>query len=212
MNKNIIIAILVVIIIAAGAALMFGQNGKTDTQINFINNDTIQNGEQVQFQLNDTKGNALSGQSVNITFNGNEKYSITTDQNGKGYLTISGENAGDYDVVADYTGDDKYNGCTAKVKITITDDVADNPATQTTGDAVANTDQYNNNTPPSPQDPDNPYQNDTPATSYFVPQYELWVSYADNTVIAAPNDEGIGLTLDQWIATYVHDYNDTQTN
>lgn len=205
MNKNLIIAILVVIIIAVGAAMIFGQNGKTDTQINFINNDTLQNGEQLQFQLNDTKGNALSGKTVNITFNGTEKYSITTDQKGKGYLTISGEDAGKYDVVTDFTGDDKYNGCTAKVTVTITNDVADNPATQLTGDSVTNTDQYNNNTPPSPQNPDNPYQNDTPPSSYFVPQYELWVSYADNTVIAAPNDLGIGLTLDQWIATYVND-------
>ena len=205
MNKNLIIAILVVIIIAAGAALMFGQNGKAETQINFLSNDTLQNGEQVQFQLNDTKGNALSGQTVNITFNGTEKYSITTDQNGKGYFTISGEDAGSYDIVTDYAGDDKYNGCTAKVTITITDDVADNPATQVTGDSVTSTDQYNNNTPPSPQDSNNTYQNDTPPSSYFVPQYELWVSYDGNIVIVAPNDVGVGLTLDEWIATYVND-------
>lgn len=205
MNRNLIIAILVIIIIAVGAALIFGQSGKTDTQIKFISDNTLQNGEQIQFQLNDTKGNALSGQKVNITFNGNEKYTITTDKDGKGYLTISGEDAGKYDVVANYTGDSKYKGCSAKVTITITNDVADNPATQLTGDAVTSTDQYNNNTPPSPQDSNNTYQNDTPPSSYFVPQYELWVSYADNTVIVAPNDVGIGLTLDQWIATYVHD-------
>ena len=54
MNKNIIIAILVVVIVAAGAALIFGQqNGKTDTQINFLNNETFQNGEQVVFGLNE---------------------------------------------------------------------------------------------------------------------------------------------------------------
>ena len=60
MNKNIIIAILVVVIVAAGAALIFGQqNGKTDTQINFLNNETFQNGEQVVFGLNDSQGKAL---------------------------------------------------------------------------------------------------------------------------------------------------------
>ena len=43
MNKNIIIAILVVIIIAGAAFFMFGQsNGKTDTQINFLGNKTLQ--------------------------------------------------------------------------------------------------------------------------------------------------------------------------
>ena len=98
MNKNIIIAILVVIIIAVGAAFVAGQYGKINTQINFINNETFQNGEQVVFELKDAQGNALSGKIVNITYNKNETYSMTTDQNGKGYLTISGEAAGKYDI------------------------------------------------------------------------------------------------------------------
>ena len=54
MNKNILIAILIVIIIALGAAFALGQfNGKTNTQIDIKNNETFQNGEQVQFQLKD---------------------------------------------------------------------------------------------------------------------------------------------------------------
>ena len=60
MNKNIIIAILVIIIIAIGATVVLGQsNGKTNTQINIINNETFQNGEQVQFELKDDKGAAF---------------------------------------------------------------------------------------------------------------------------------------------------------
>ena len=92
MNKNIIIAILVVIIIAGAAFFMFGQsNGKTGTQINFLSEKTLQNGEQIQFELKDAQGKAIASQPVNITFN-NEKYQVTTDENGKGYLTVDGEN------------------------------------------------------------------------------------------------------------------------
>ena len=101
----------------------------------------MKNGEQVQFELKDANGNAISGKSVNITFN-NEKYSVTTDQNGKGYLTISGENSGKYDITVDYAGDDKYNGCTGKLTITITEDKADSEVSNTNSSSTANT--YNN--------------------------------------------------------------------
>ena len=142
MNKNIIIAILVVIIIAAGAALMLGHqqnaNGKEATQINFLSKSSLQNGEQIQFQLKDAKGNALSGENVNMTFNNNEKYTITTDQDGKGYLTISGEDAGTYDFAVAYAGNDKYDGCDAKTKITIEEGEADEPAQDTNTNATAN--------------------------------------------------------------------------
>ena len=139
MNKNIIIAILVVIIIAGAAFFMFGQsNGKTDTQINFLGNKTLQNGEQIQFELKDAQDNVLAGQTVNITFN-NEKYQVTTDENGKGYLTVDGEEPGSYEVTVDYGGNDKYNACTGKITVTVTDGEADNPASETNNNATANT-------------------------------------------------------------------------
>lgn len=136
MNKNIIIAILIIIIIAVGAFMLLGHPaGKTATQINFLNKDNVQNGEQVKFELKDANGNPIAGATVNITFNNNEKYTVTTDSSGMGYLAINGEDAGSYDVVADYGGSDKYDACTAKVTIT----VADGAASQGSGDAVAST-------------------------------------------------------------------------
>ncbi|WP_407430961.1 Ig-like domain-containing protein [Methanobrevibacter sp.] len=207
MNKNIIIAILVVIIIAAGAAFMFGQIGKTKTEIKIINNETFQNGEAVQFELKDDKGNAIAGQTLNITYNnGTEKYSVTTDDKGKGHLMISGEKAGKYEIEISYAGNDKYAPSTAKDVITITDDLADNLAKKTPGKSVASTNDYNNKPKNNNTDqnlnntPDNPFPGD-PGT-YFIPQLELWVRSSDNVVIDAPNGKGIGLTVTEWIATY----------
>ncbi len=138
MNNKIIIAILAIIIIGAGAfAVHQFSGGKSNTSIHFLGNNTIQNGEQVQFELKDDKGNAISGQIVNITFN-KEKYSVTTDQNGKGYLTVSGESAGKYDVSVDYAGNDKYNGCSGKISITVSDDQASD-VSKTNAESTANT-------------------------------------------------------------------------
>ena len=139
MNKNIIIVLIVVIVLAAIAAFVFIQpNGKMNTQISFKSDAALQNGEQLEFELKDSQGNAISGATVNITFN-NEKYSVTTDQDGKGHLIIDGENAGKYEVSAQYGGNDKYNGCDAKTTITIEDGTADNPASQTSDNSSART-------------------------------------------------------------------------
>lgn len=203
MNKNIIIAILVVIIIAAGAAFMFGQIGKTQTEIKIINNETFQNGEAVHFELKDAQGNAIANQPLNITYNGNETYTVTTDDNGKGHLMISGEKAGKYEIEVKYAGNDKYASSSAKDVITVTDDMADNLASNISGSSVASTNDYNPK-PDSGQQlnntPDNPFPGE-PGT-YFIPQLELWVRSSDNVVIDAPSGKGIGLTVDQWIATY----------
>lgn len=187
MNKNIIIAILVVIIIAAGAAIMFGQSSaKTDTQIKFLNNDSVQNGEQVTFQLKDASGNPIAGQNVSLTYNTNETYSVVTDNDGKGYLFISGENDGKYEITANYAGNDKYNGCSAKTTINITSDAPDDAATQTSNSSAANTDTNNNN------------GGNSTSGRYYIPQYELWVE--NGVVVEGPT--GVGMSIDDWINTY----------
>ena len=201
MNKNIIIAILVVIVIAAGAALMFGHqqhaNGKVATEINFLSETNLQNGEQVQFQLKDAQGNALSGQNVNITFNSNEKYSITTDQDGKGYLTISEEDTGTYDIKVDYAGNDKYEGCSAKATITVEEGEADNPAQDTDANATANSATIDSS------DNENDNGNGTGNSSS---QYQGFngadegIQVDENGIIHAPGTQYDGMRMEDYIA------------
>jgi nitrogen fixation protein FixH len=153
MNKNIIIAILIIIIIAVVGAFVFSQqqhapDGKINTQINFLSQTTLKNGDQVQFELKDAQGAVIAGQTVTISYDdgsGNvQNYTINTDQNGKGYLTISGENAGKYTVTVSFDGNSKYNACTAKQTITIEDGTSDAEET-VSENSTANTVMYNNN-------------------------------------------------------------------
>jgi hypothetical protein len=206
MNKNIIIAILVVIIIAVGAAFVVGgQNGKTNTQLNIVNNETFQNGEQVQFQLKDDQGNAISGKTVNINFN-NQKYSITTDQNGKGYLTITGIASGKYDLEVSFTGDDKYNGCDAKASITIDTSVAaDNPAQQTSSEATVGTSE----TGSSSSSGDDDRRGGLFPQCTYNEEWGVWVD--SNGIVVCIGDGnceqmGVGLTLDMYIKMMNHEW------
>ncbi len=153
MNKNIIIAILIIIIIAVVGAFVFSQqhqaqDGKVNTQINFLSQTTLKNGDQVQFELKDAKGAVIVGQTVTISYDdgsGNiQNFAINTDQNGKGYLTISGENPGKYNVTVNFAENNKYNACTAKQSITIEEGTS-NAEETVSENSTANTVMYNNN-------------------------------------------------------------------
>ena len=192
MNKNIIIAILIIIIIAIIGAFVFSQqqantqDGKINTQISFLSQTTLKNGDQIQFELKDTSGAALAGQSVTISYDegsGNvQKYSINTDQNGKGYLTISGEEAGNCEVAVDFNGTDKYNGCSAKQTITIEDGTSETEET-VSENSTASTVMYNNNT-----DSDGSSES---SNSYY--DSELNVYYDENGKVIGGQEPGASI-------------------
>lgn len=53
MNRNILIALLIIVVLAVVGAFMFlhpqTTDGKLNTQINFVSGSTLKNGDQVQF-------------------------------------------------------------------------------------------------------------------------------------------------------------------
>ena len=128
MNRNIIIVLIVIVLIILGGLLVFSHNNiKSDTQINFLGNTSLKNGASVNFELVDAQGKALADKEISIRFEspqGTEKYSITTDSNGRGSLVINNESLGKYNLSVSFAGDDKYNSCSANETITITDETS----------------------------------------------------------------------------------------
>lgn len=192
MNKNVIFAIAVIIIIAIVGFHLFSQpeanthDGKLNTQIRFLSPPELKNGDQVQFVLKDATGAPLAGKNVTISYDygsGNvQKYSINTDQNGKGYLTISGEEAGNYDIRVDFHGTTKYNRCNAKQTITIEDGTSDAEET-VSENSTANTVMYNNNTG----------TNGSSESSNTYYDAELNVHYNENGEVIGGQDPGASI-------------------
>ena len=135
MNRKIIIALIVIFLIILAGIITFAQtNVKTDTQIDFLSNDSLKNGEKVEFQLLDAQGNPLANQNISISFGGNgqtEQLSIITDTEGKGALLINNEELGNYNVNLSYAGDDRHNPCSTSQNITIGDGSFESDATGT---------------------------------------------------------------------------------
>lgn len=123
MNRKIIVALIIIVLIILGGLIVFSQNNiKMDTQINFLSNTSLENGDSVEFELIDAQGNPIENQNITIAFQtseGIENYSIITDSQGRGSLVLNDQGSGSYNITLNYGGDDRHNGCSAKQSITI---------------------------------------------------------------------------------------------
>nr|WP_295162035.1 carboxypeptidase-like regulatory domain-containing protein [uncultured Methanobrevibacter sp.] len=123
MNRNIIIVLIVIVLIILGGLVAFSLNtAKADTQITFSSNTSLKNGDSVDFVLTDAQGNAIANQNVTILFEGNgdvERYSVITDNQGRGSLVLNDEDSGNYTITVSFAENEKYNGCSATQKITL---------------------------------------------------------------------------------------------
>ena len=198
MNRNLIIAIIAIVVIIGIGLFVFTQpstttDGKVNTELSFLSQSTLKNGDQVQFELKDASGKAIAGQNVTISYDDGsgkvQNYTIVTDDSGKGYLTLNGEAAGKYEVTLTYAGNDKYNGCSAKQSITIEDGTASDVAETTESNATANTVMYNNQT--AAQTSQNTTQSSAPTQTYY--DAELNVYYDANGRVIGGQEPGASI-------------------
>ena len=193
MNKNIIIAILIVIIIAIVAFFAFSQpattDGKLNTQINFLSQDTLKNGEQIQFELKDAQGNALANENINIEYvndGQSQNFTITTDNQGRGYLTIENEESGTRQVTVSFAGHDKYNPCNATQTITIGDTTSDVSASQDTSQNSQST----SSQPSSSDNSSSSSSSSSSSNSELNYDSDLNIYYDNNGVIKGGQNDG----------------------
>lgn len=176
MNKNILIIILIIIVLAVLGTIVFSQaNSSVDTEINFINSNNLNNGDNVTFELKDVQGNVLPNKTVNIKFvkdGQTQSFTVTTDINGRGYLTLSDEGNGACEVIVNFGGDDKYKASTATQTITIGD--ASSEGSENSTSSTSNT----QTTPNSGSSSNLNYDN------------ELNVYYDNNGVIKGGQNDG----------------------
>lgn len=135
MKRKIIIALIIIVLIILAGLISFSTGVKSDTQITFLNNASLENGDQVEFELKDAQGNVLADQEVSITFEGNgekQNFTITTDSQGRGALVLNDEEDGNYTITVNYDGDEKHNGCSANQLITIGDASKSSDSSQST--------------------------------------------------------------------------------
>jgi hypothetical protein len=105
--KNIVIAIVIVLIIAMGAYLYI-QGNSHNTKVDVISNSTLQNGDVVEIELNDEYRNVYPGESVHIKILDDSgwanNYDVVTDDEGQGSVVLSTYENGNYTIHTIYNG------------------------------------------------------------------------------------------------------------
>ena len=185
----IIIAIFIILVVAVGIfAFMLphdnNQDGKLTTEINFLSEENLKNGEAVQFELKDSNGNVIANDNVTIQFEEdgkNQTYSIITDSEGRGELVLNNELPGSYNVYVSYNGSAKYYGCIASQTINIENGVAqasdeDGSTGFIASNSSAGTSLYNGNSSGS-------------SNLHYDSQFNFY--YDDNGVIRGGENDGM---------------------
>ncbi|WP_406536826.1 hypothetical protein [Methanobrevibacter sp.] len=106
-KKIAIIAVVVILIVAAGAFAYISMT-KADTKIEIICNGTVKNGDYISVVLKDNYRNVIPEQVIDLKILDDSgwahKYNVTTDDLGRGYIQLAGFDNGNYTVHATFNG------------------------------------------------------------------------------------------------------------
>lgn len=120
--------IVVIAIISVGMVMGVSDTSKTDTKLKIKASSPIHEGDKIKIKLMDANNTTISNKTVNVTLkdenNESYNYSVTTNDKGVAKLKLD-KGAGEYEVICNFTGDDKYNPCNKTIKITIEEEVVE---------------------------------------------------------------------------------------
>ena len=105
--KNIVIAVVILLIIALGA-YMYIQANAHNTKVEVISNDTLKNGDMVQIVLKDEYRNVYPNEPVHIKILDDsgwaDNYDVVTDADGEASVVLSTFENGNYTIHTNYNG------------------------------------------------------------------------------------------------------------
>ncbi len=106
-SKNIVIAVVIILIIVVGAFLYI-QSNSHNTKVDVISNSTLKNGDMVQIVLHDDYRNVYSGESIHIKILDDsgwaDNYDVVTDDQGEASVVLSTFDNGNYTIHTMYNG------------------------------------------------------------------------------------------------------------
>lgn len=106
-SKSIISVIIVIAVIAIIAFGYISANSHI-TKVDILSNSTLKNGDSVVIQLNDKYGNVYPQENIDVKILDDSgwanKYSVTTDNNGKASIKLTALDNGNYTIHTNYNG------------------------------------------------------------------------------------------------------------
>ena len=103
--KWIAVAALVIVIVAAAAIFISGNDQKTDTRLTM--NSTSHSPEEYVVQLTDENGKPLADRFIEVGI-GNDTYTLRTDSNGTARMNLTLDE-GTFEIRSHFSGDEGYS-------------------------------------------------------------------------------------------------------
>lgn len=129
-NKNIILILIVIIVVLAailGVVFFYSANAKKSSEIKITSNKTLSAGDSLSVKLTGLNNTAISNEMVKITImdsNGKVAVNKTVKTNSKGKASLDLDlKKGNYNVTAEFAGNEKYDGNTTFQKLTVKEEV-----------------------------------------------------------------------------------------
>ena len=106
-TRTVIVAVVVILLIAAGAFAYISANSH-NTKIDVLSNTTLKNGDSIRIMLTDEYRNAYPGEVVYLKILDESgwahKNEVTTDDMGEGSVELQGLDNGNYTLHCNYNG------------------------------------------------------------------------------------------------------------
>ena len=178
-NKNIItilVAIIIVLGVVAGAMFLQSGNSKEPSEVKITSDKEQYEGGKLSIQLTDLNKIAISKEIVNITITNSKGKVVVEDvvkTNSKGKANLDLDlKKGKYVVNVTYGGNGNYSGNSSTQKLTIKEEVKQSHVVESNSQSSSSYPYDINNLPPT----NDPY----PETNrYFIDEFHVKQEYAD---------------------------------
>ena len=111
MNKNNVLAVILVVIIALIGITVFLMPSQEESNLSVVSNSSLYAGDSFQINLSDIEGMGIANKSVIVTLNGSDnnstEFNLTTDEKGLASFVID-KDPGNYSAFCVFKGDENY--------------------------------------------------------------------------------------------------------
>ena len=142
MNKNNVLVVILVVIIALIGITVFLMPSQEESNLSVVSNSSLYAGDSFQINLSDIEGMGIANKSVIVTLNGSDnnstEFNLTTDEKGLASFVID-KNPGNYSAFCVFEGDENYTSSNTtqnlEVKVVVKADTGVTTSTQQYGSA-----------------------------------------------------------------------------
>lgn len=131
MNRKYLIGIIIVLIliIALGVFGLGSNNAKQDSKIEILTNNELTVGDNLEVQLTDLNNAPIANEIVSINV-GDNKFQVTTNNDGKAILKTDNITSGEYDVNVTFNGNDDFNANSTYQTLVLKDNVVESDSSE----------------------------------------------------------------------------------